>query len=164
MLFKEVPASWLLQAAQPFWGRGVQQFNFHLYSVSFLESALHCGVLQAYLIENSCHSTTNCCSCSYMTFSLMAAAELMAMCASAFLVDRLGRHNIITFGLLLGGAACLGCANAQGQQVAQAVLAVIGKFGCASKWWWASCEVCRSTTCARLPSVHLAAELPSGAL
>lgn len=69
-----------------------------------------------------------------MTFTMMAAAELTAMLVSAMLVDRLGRHNIITAGLLLGGAACIGAANALGQQTVQAVLAVVGKFGCASKW------------------------------
>lgn len=74
-----------------------------------------------------------------MTFALMAAAELTGMCASAFMVDRLGRHNILTFGLLLGGSACLGCANAVKAQTVQAVLAIFGKFGCSSKWphcWW----------------------------
>jgi hypothetical protein len=44
-------------------------------------------------------------------------------------VDRLGRHNIVGLGQLLGGGACLACAMVSGGTT-QAVLAGIGKFGC----------------------------------
>jgi hypothetical protein len=44
-------------------------------------------------------------------------------------VDRLGRHNIVALGQLLGGGACLACAMVSGGTT-QAVLAGIGKFGC----------------------------------
>lgn len=68
-------------------------------------------------------------------FSLSTAAELAAIIIAGVLVDRAGRHNILSGGLLLGGAACLGCALAPEGAVATAGLAALGKFGCSSKWW-----------------------------
>lgn len=60
------------------------------------------------------------------------AAEVVALLIAGPSVDKLGRHNLVSFGLLLGGAACLACANIHGS-IAQAVLAAIGKFGCSGK-------------------------------
>lgn len=64
-----------------------------------------------------------------MTFAIGAAAEAVAMMVVAPSVDRLGRHNILSFGQLIGGAACIACANVRGGST-QAALAAIGKFGC----------------------------------
>eukprot|EP00879_Flechtneria_rotunda_P033417 GHRR01037006.1.p2 GENE.GHRR01037006.1~~GHRR01037006.1.p2 ORF type:complete len:153 (+),score=37.45 GHRR01037006.1:979-1437(+) len=69
----------------------------------------------------------------YMTFTFMAAAELVAMLSGALLIDQAGRHNVITLGLVLGGSGCLGCAVARGQ-ITQSILAVMGKFGCSSEY------------------------------
>eukprot|EP00775_Hariotina_reticulata_P004347 gene4347-4600_t len=68
----------------------------------------------------------------YVTFALMTTAEVTAMITAGSLVDRIGRHNIISLGLLLGGAACLACANSPDES-AKAALAVLGKFGCSSE-------------------------------
>jgi hypothetical protein len=47
-------------------------------------------------------------------------------------VDRIGRHNLLAFGQLLGGGACIGCALVN-DGTAQAILAGIGKFACSGE-------------------------------
>jgi hypothetical protein len=68
--------------------------------------------------------------CRYANFSLGTAAELAAILVAAALVDRAGRHNCISGGLLLGGVACLAGAQWAGLGSAAFTLAAIGKFGC----------------------------------
>jgi OCT family organic cation transporter-like MFS transporter 4/5 len=64
-------------------------------------------------------------------------------------VDRFGRHNIVSLGQLVGGAACIACANVGGG-ITQAALAAIGKFGCSGNTdqvagvCWVSCRKCCS--------------------
>lgn len=67
---------------------------------------------------------------SYTTFAFGAAAEVVAVCTVAPTVDRLGRHNIVALGQLLGGSACLAVAMVGNSATAQAALAAVGKFGC----------------------------------
>lgn len=69
-----------------------------------------------------------CFVCSYVTFALNVTGQIVATLLSGFLVDRLGRHNIISLSLLLGGGACLACANTA-SKTAQIVLATLGQFG-----------------------------------
>lgn len=69
---------------------------------------------------------------SYMTFAIGAAAEAVAVLVVAPSVDRFGRHNIVSLGQLVGGAACIACANVSGG-ITQAALAAVGKFGCSGK-------------------------------
>lgn len=66
---------------------------------------------------------------SYATFAMGVAAEVVALLVAGPSVDKLGRHTVVSLGLLLGGGACLACANIRGD-LAQAVMAAIGKFGC----------------------------------
>jgi OCT family organic cation transporter-like MFS transporter 4/5 len=61
------------------------------------------------------------------------AAEVVAVLVASLLVDRVGRHTVVSMGLLLGGGACLACANVHGITVV-AALAAIGKFGCSGEW------------------------------
>jgi OCT family organic cation transporter-like MFS transporter 4/5 len=61
------------------------------------------------------------------------AAEVVALLVAGPLVDKVGRHNVVSMGLLLGGGACLACANVPGTTVV-AVLAAIGKFGCSGEF------------------------------
>jgi OCT family organic cation transporter-like MFS transporter 4/5 len=61
------------------------------------------------------------------------AAEVVAVLVALPLVDKVGRHNVVSMGLLLGGGACLACANVPGTTVV-AVLAAIGKFGCSGEY------------------------------
>lgn len=68
-------------------------------------------------------------SCSYLTFAISVVAEVVALLLVGPTIDRLGRHNIVALGQLLGGAACVACAMVSGGTT-QAVLAGIGKFGC----------------------------------
>lgn len=77
-----------------------------------------------------------------MTFAIGSAAETLSVFVVAPSVDRVGRHNIVALGQLLGGAACLACANAAGGYT-QAALAAIGKFGCACTFeaWSSACGV-----------------------
>lgn len=70
-----------------------------------------------------------CLSCSHLTFAIGVVAEVIALLVVGPTVDRLGRHNIVALGQLLGGGACLACAMVTGGTT-QAVLAGIGKFGC----------------------------------
>jgi hypothetical protein len=67
-----------------------------------------------------------------MTFAIGAAAEAVAVLVVAPSVDRFGRHNIVSLGQLVGGAACIACANVSGG-ITQAALAAVGKFGCSGK-------------------------------
>jgi MFS family permease len=61
------------------------------------------------------------------------AAEVVALLVAGPLVDKVGRHTVVSMGLLLGGGACLACANVPGTTVV-AVLAAIGKFGCSGEF------------------------------
>lgn len=65
----------------------------------------------------------------YVTFSLLTVAELSAQLMTAVIVDRTGRHVILSCGLLVSGTACLACASTT-HSTARAALAVIGKYGC----------------------------------
>ncbi|WIA32316.1 hypothetical protein OEZ86_003156 [Tetradesmus obliquus] len=67
----------------------------------------------------------------YATFAMGTAAEVVALLVAGPLVDKVGRHTVVSMGLLLGGGACLACANVPGTTVV-AVLAAIGKFGCSA--------------------------------
>jgi MFS family permease len=67
-----------------------------------------------------------------MTFAIGVVAEVIALLVVGPTVDRLGRHNIVALGQLLGGGACLACAMVTGG-FTQAVLAGIGKFGCSGE-------------------------------
>uniref|UniRef100_A0A383VWQ0 Major facilitator superfamily (MFS) profile domain-containing protein n=1 Tax=Tetradesmus obliquus TaxID=3088 RepID=A0A383VWQ0_TETOB len=67
----------------------------------------------------------------YATFAMGTAAEVAAVLVALLLVDRVGRHNVVSIGLLLGGGACLACAVVPGTTVV-AALAAIGKFGCSA--------------------------------
>jgi hypothetical protein len=49
-----------------------------------------------------------------MTFAVGAAAEVLALLVVGAAVDRVGRHNCVSLGQLLSGAACLACAMVQG--------------------------------------------------
>jgi MFS family permease len=69
-----------------------------------------------------------------MTFAIGVVAEVIALLVVGPTVDRLGRHNIVALGQLLGGGACLACAMVTGG-ITQAVLAGIGKFGCSGEGW-----------------------------
>lgn len=71
-----------------------------------------------------------------MSFTLGTAAELAAILVAGALVDRAGRHNVVSIGMLVGGAACMVCANITGQTEV-AVLAAIGKFGISG--WYTVC-------------------------
>jgi len=68
------------------------------------------------------------CCCRYVTFAIGVAAEVFALILVGSAVDRLGRHNIVACGQLLGGGACLACALVK-RGTAQAVLAGVGKLG-----------------------------------
>lgn len=70
-----------------------------------------------------------CVPCSYLTFAIGVAAEVMALMVVGPTVDRFGRHNIVAIGQLVGGGACMACAMVHGGTT-QAVLAGVGKFGC----------------------------------
>lgn len=67
--------------------------------------------------------------CRHVTFAANVSGQLVATVLAGVLVDKLGRHNIISCSLLLGGVACLACAHAT-DTTAQIVLATIGQFGC----------------------------------
>jgi hypothetical protein len=86
--------------------------------------------------------------CSYMTFAIGAAAEAVATMVVAPSVDRIGRHNIVAMGNLLGGAACLACANVA-SGTTQAALSAIGKFGCAgvSAFYVSAIDDCIGIAC-----------------
>jgi len=73
--------------------------------------------------------------CSYLTFAIGVVAEVVALLVVGPTVDRLGRHNLVALGQLLGGGACVACAMVSDGAL-QAVLAGVGKFGCSGRAWW----------------------------
>lgn len=73
-----------------------------------------------------------CVPCSYVTFAIGVVAEMIALLLVCPTVDRVGRHNLLAFGQLLGGGACIGCALVN-DGTTQAILAGIGKFGCSGE-------------------------------
>ncbi|GLC46023.1 hypothetical protein PLESTM_001815200 [Pleodorina starrii] len=73
----------------------------------------------------------------YVTFMITAAAELPSNILAAWMIERYGRHNTMAAGMLLGGAACLGCAFVPAG-VISALMAAVGKFGCAGAFTVAS--------------------------
>ncbi|GLI62485.1 hypothetical protein VaNZ11_005116 [Volvox africanus] len=73
----------------------------------------------------------------YVTFMITAAAEVPSNILAAWMIERYGRHNTMAAGMLLGGAACLGCAFAPAG-VVSALMAAVGKFGCAGAFTVAS--------------------------
>lgn len=75
------------------------------------------------------------CSCSYLTFAIGVVAEVVALLVVGPTVDRLGRHNLVALGQLLGGGACVACAMVSDGAL-RAVLAGVGKFGCSGRAWW----------------------------
>ncbi|GIL63031.1 hypothetical protein Vafri_17184 [Volvox africanus] len=68
---------------------------------------------------------------------ITAAAELPSNILAAWMIERYGRHNTMAAGMLLGGVACLGCAFAPAG-VVSALMAAVGKFGCAGAFTVAS--------------------------
>ncbi len=83
---------------------------------------------------------------SYITFAVGVAMETVALLLVCPALDRFGRHNLLAFGQLLGGGACIGCALVSGGGITQAVLAGIGKFGASGGWFcvgsaWPCCTV-----------------------
>jgi hypothetical protein len=64
----------------------------------------------------------------HVTFILGAAAELTGVLLAAAVIDRVARHCLVSYGLLLAGASCLAAASGV-TQLAQCLLAA-GKFGC----------------------------------
>lgn len=104
----------------------------HTASILFF-SCLHVVMATNDTVMQSTSSRTDpSCQCNlrrYVTFALGAAAEVVALLVAGPAVDKIGRHSVVSIGLLLGGAANLACANVTAQ-TAQAVLSAIGKFGC----------------------------------
>jgi MFS family permease len=94
------------------------------------------------------------CLCSYMTFAIGAVAETFAVLVVAPSVDRIGRHNIVAIGNLLGGAACLACANVAGGTT-QAALSAIGKFGCSGVFMGFMCMLTPALDVAHMSSLLL---------
>jgi OCT family organic cation transporter-like MFS transporter 4/5 len=72
-----------------------------------------------------------------VSFSIASVAELPSYLLAGFLIERWGRHNIMAGGMLLGGAACIGCAFTP-PGAGQALLAACGKFGIAGSFAIAS--------------------------
>eukprot|EP00197_Chlamydomonas_leiostraca_P012629 CAMPEP_0202879236 /NCGR_PEP_ID=MMETSP1391-20130828/33331_1 /ASSEMBLY_ACC=CAM_ASM_000867 /TAXON_ID=1034604 /ORGANISM="Chlamydomonas leiostraca, Strain SAG 11-49" /LENGTH=609 /DNA_ID=CAMNT_0049561553 /DNA_START=103 /DNA_END=1928 /DNA_ORIENTATION=+ len=73
----------------------------------------------------------------YVTFFITSAAELPANAMGAWMIERIGRHNSLAAGILVGGTACLVCSFLPAGGL-QAVFAAIGKFGCAGAFTIAS--------------------------
>ena len=73
--------------------------------------------------------------CSNVTFAIVVAAEVLALLLVAPTVDRLGRHNIVAVGQLLGGVGCLACAMTGGG-IMKVVFAGIAKLGCSGELAW----------------------------
>jgi len=88
-----------------------------------------------------------------MTFAIGVVAEVIALLVVGPTVDRIGRHNIVAIGQLVGGAACLACAMVN-SSVAQAVLAGIGKFGCSGELL-TFCLLPLEGRAACLPNLHV---------
>ncbi len=53
------------------------------------------------------------------------------------MIERIGRHNSLAAGMLLGGVACLICSFCP-PGIGQAIFAAVGKFGCAGAFTIAS--------------------------
>ncbi|WIA42349.1 hypothetical protein OEZ86_008360 [Tetradesmus obliquus] len=64
----------------------------------------------------------------HVTFSLGAAAELAGVLQTAAVIDKVARHCLVAYGMLLAGASCLAAASGV-TALAQCLLAA-GKFGC----------------------------------
>ena len=94
------------------------------------------GMATVCCANNTCITIANCSSfacaaavaCRYTTFAIGVTAEVVALLLVGSTVDRIGRHNVLAFGQLLGGGACLACAMVSGS-TSQTVLAGIGKLG-----------------------------------
>lgn len=69
------------------------------------------------------------CYTRYVNFTLLIVAELSSQLMIVPIADTVGRHLILSFGLLLSGTACLACASTS-NSVARSVLAMFGKYGC----------------------------------
>jgi MFS family permease len=61
-----------------------------------------------------------------------AAAEFLAVLTTGACIDRVGRRNTISAGLLACAVACFVC-TCSCSAAAQAVWAAVGKFGCTGK-------------------------------
>ncbi len=72
----------------------------------------------------------------YITFLLASLAEIPSNVAAAWGIERIGRHNTLAAGMLLGGVACLICSFSKGG--AQAFFAAVGKLGVAGAFTVAS--------------------------
>jgi hypothetical protein len=53
--------------------------------------------------------------CRHVTFVLGAAAELAGVLLTAAIIDRVARHCLVSYGLLLGGGSCLAAASGVSQ-------------------------------------------------
>eukprot|EP00201_Polytomella_parva_P022882 CAMPEP_0175043076 /NCGR_PEP_ID=MMETSP0052_2-20121109/2958_1 /TAXON_ID=51329 ORGANISM="Polytomella parva, Strain SAG 63-3" /NCGR_SAMPLE_ID=MMETSP0052_2 /ASSEMBLY_ACC=CAM_ASM_000194 /LENGTH=596 /DNA_ID=CAMNT_0016306039 /DNA_START=194 /DNA_END=1981 /DNA_ORIENTATION=+ len=73
----------------------------------------------------------------YATFCISAAAEFIANVLAAWLIEKIGRHNTMAGGMLLGGLSCVICSIVPAGN-GQAILASIGKFGCSAAFTVAS--------------------------
>jgi len=73
----------------------------------------------------------------YILFLVAAAAEIPSNILAAYLIERIGRHNSLALGMLLGGVACLICSFCPAG-ILQAMFAGLGKFGCAGAFTIAS--------------------------
>lgn len=45
----------------------------------------------------------------YVTFMITSAVEIPSNLLAAWLIERIGRHNSMAAGMLLGGISCLAC-------------------------------------------------------
>jgi OCT family organic cation transporter-like MFS transporter 4/5 len=72
-----------------------------------------------------------------VSFSIASIAELPSYIIAGWMIEKWGRHNIMAGGMLLGGAACLGCGLIPSGP-GQAGLAAVGKFGIAGSFAIAS--------------------------
>jgi len=73
----------------------------------------------------------------YVTFMVAAAAEIPSNILAAWMIERVGRHNTMAAGMLLGGLSCLACSFCP-PGAGQSILAAVGKFGCAGAFTVAS--------------------------
>ncbi|KAG2484375.1 hypothetical protein HYH03_016791 [Edaphochlamys debaryana] len=71
----------------------------------------------------------------YLSFFLIALAELPASLAVGLLIDRVGRVALVAGGMALSGLANVACGLAAGVPAAQVALAMAGKFGCSGTWY-----------------------------
>lgn len=73
----------------------------------------------------------------YVTFMIAAIAEFPSYLLGGWLIEKIGRHNTMAAGMLLGGLSCIICAFVP-PGIAQSVTAAFGKFGCAGAFGIAS--------------------------